>query len=95
MGAVLRGVECHHAYEEVPLEAAIVVVKPFVLERLNLRGRWAGGIAPPGPTPGCPSRYTSGPARVPADSVNSSRKHPVVHQCSQMSPEFTGGHLKL
>jgi hypothetical protein len=22
-------------------------------------------------------------------------QHPVVHQCSQMSPEFTDGHLKL
>jgi hypothetical protein len=49
MGAVLRDVECHHAYEEVPLEAAVVVVKRFVLDRLNLRGRWDRRYRSPAP----------------------------------------------
>jgi hypothetical protein len=63
MGAVLRGLECCPACEEELLEA-VIVVKPFVLERLNLWGRWAGGVGPEasssGPDPAVRPRYRCG-----------------------------------
>ena len=45
----------------------------------------------PGPIPGCPSRYTSGPARVPAELRELvEEQHPVVPEGCSMYPELAG-----